>query len=132
MNLSPNALFGFCALVLCKATMKQFTMDFLKGKMVATAYLTFQPYSKLQCVNQCSTKDLCQIAEYNTVTKTYRLSADIPDNLTVLDVADDSVGVIFLPKGKIYAHSLVDHMLKSLFLFFGVSCLSGILTYISV
>ena len=82
MNLSPSALFGFCALVLCKATMKQFTMDFLKGKMVATAYLTFQPYSKLQCVNQCSTKDLCQIAEYNTVTKTCRLSADIPDNLS--------------------------------------------------
>jgi len=85
--------------------------------MVATAYLTFQPNSKLQCVNQCSTKDPCQIAEYNTLTKTCRLSADSPDNLTVVDVADDSVGVIFLLKGKLYAHSLLNTMLKSLFLF---------------
>jgi len=76
------------------AEIQDFKATFMKGKTVATSYLTVERYSKVQCVEKCykeGKEGRCSIAEYSKATRSCRLSLDSQYDL--LDTYDDSSGV---------------------------------------
>jgi len=76
------------------AEIQDFKATFMKGKTVATSYLTVERYSKVQCVEKCykeGKEGRCSIAEYSKATRSCRLSTD--SQFDLLDTSDDSNGV---------------------------------------
>jgi len=66
----------------------------VKGKTVATSYLTSQSLSKIRCVEKSykeGKQGKCIVAGYNKASKICRLSMDSVEDL--LDIANDSSGV---------------------------------------
>jgi len=99
MSAKPVALAAFvflCTSSLCKATIRTTATQFIKGKMVATSYITLQPYSDIACVRKCfdeKKQNRCSVAGYHASTKTCFLSND--GQWDLLDTDDNKYGVFF-------------------------------------
>ena len=93
----PMATFVVGMLVtisLSYAEIQDFKATFIKGKTVASSYLTIERYSKVQCVEKCyneGKEGRCSIAEYSKATRSCKLSMD--SQYDVLDSSDVSSGV---------------------------------------
>jgi len=86
------------AVSLSYAEIADYKANFVKGKTVATSYLTVERYSKVQCVEKCYREGMegrCSIAEYSKATRSCKLSMD--SQYDVLDTSDDSSGVLIYP-----------------------------------
>jgi len=71
--------------------------QFVTGLNMSSSYMTFERFSKQQCLGTCfqdSRNDTCRIAGYNKVTKTCQLSSEGHRNVQDLD--RDDVGVFFM------------------------------------
>ena len=93
---------------LSNAEIQDFKANFMKGKTVATSYLTVERYSKIQCVEKCykeGKEGRCTIAEYSKATRSCKLSMDSQND--VLDTFDDSSGVFIYPVQGILRDMLV-------------------------
>ena len=78
---------------MCIASVQITKTQLIKGKMVATSYMTLQSYSDIKCVRKCfeeKRQERCSVAGYDTSTQTCFLSNDGPGDL--LD-ADEEFGV---------------------------------------
>jgi len=82
---------------LSNADLQEFFATRLKGKTVATSYLTLKRLSQVRCAEKCYNEGRCRIAGYNKVTKVCRLSNDSQQD--VLDIADDSSSVFIYQQG---------------------------------
>jgi len=86
------------AVSLSYAEIADYKANFVKGKTVATSYLTVERYSKVQCVEKCyreGKEGRCSIAEYSKATRSCKLSMD--SQFDILDSPDDSSGIFIYP-----------------------------------
>jgi len=70
---------------------------FYPNKSVATFHTELERYSLAQCIKKCTDeayKGRCKVAGYNSASRRCRLSLD--DSHEVLDVNEDSSGVVFI------------------------------------
>jgi len=102
------------AVSLSCAEIQDFKATLLKGKTIASSYLTVERFSKVQCVEKCykeGKEGRCSIAEYSKATRSCKLSMDSQYDL--LDTPDDSSGVFIYEEPLATTQGMLNDMTLS-------------------